>query len=522
MKLRILLLPILFSLLAANLPAADELPIGFTEEEWENRHLIYDMGGRQTDPPMEPIRNIAEFERMQGVLIRYPLGISTAIISEMSEDVTVYCLVSSSQQSTAYNSFNNAGVNMDNVEFIIGPTDSYWTRDYGPWWVVDGAGEVAVVDHTYNRPRPNDNQAPFKMSEHLGTDYYDSDIISAGGNYMQDSYVIASSTTLIYEENPGMTQEEVDQLFQDYYGIENYYTVEDPNGEYIDHIDCWGKFLSPSKILLREVPASHSQYDEIEETVNFYETHLNAFGEPYEIFRVWTPQNQPYTNSLILNNKVIVPIMNGQWDDEALAAYEDAMPGYEVLGFTGSWQSTDALHCRAKGIPDIHMLQIFHNPIDDQEFPLNEYAVTATIDDLSQAGLIDDQVYLGWKNSLMEDYEMISLTPTGNSDEYSAAIPSQPVDTEVHYYIHAADNSGRSDNLPIAGYFAFDAIGGEPAQTGDVNMDGVLNVLDIVQVVSHILGTTPLTGYALILADVNGDEVVNVLDVIAIINLILT
>ena len=30
----------------------------------------------------------------------------------------------------------NNGVNMNNVEFIIGPTDSYWTRDYGPWWVV--------------------------------------------------------------------------------------------------------------------------------------------------------------------------------------------------------------------------------------------------------------------------------------------------------------------------------------------------------------------------------------------------
>ena len=26
---------------------------------------------------------------------------------------------------------------------------------------------------------------------------------------------------------------------------------------------------------------------------------------------------------------------------------------HEILGFTGSWQSTDALHCRVKGIPDI-------------------------------------------------------------------------------------------------------------------------------------------------------------------------
>jgi len=114
-----------------------ELPIGLTEEEKGKLHLIEEMG-RSTDPPPTPIRNIAEFERMQGVLIRYPFGISTSIIKEMAEDLTIYCLVSSSSQNSANNSMTNAGVNMDNVEYIIGSTDSYWTRDYGPWWVVDG------------------------------------------------------------------------------------------------------------------------------------------------------------------------------------------------------------------------------------------------------------------------------------------------------------------------------------------------------------------------------------------------
>ena len=45
--------------------------------------------------------------------------------------------------------------------------------------------------------------------------------------------------------------------------------------------------------------------------------------------------------------------MNSAWDDEALEVYQIAMPYHEILGFTGSWQSTDALHCRVKGIPDI-------------------------------------------------------------------------------------------------------------------------------------------------------------------------
>ena len=340
-----------------------ELPIGLTEDEMLRVHEIYSMG-RETDPPPTPVRNVAEYERMQGVLIRYPFGISTEMISEMSEDITVYCLVSSSQQSSAFNALENGGVNLDNVEFVIGSTDSYWTRDYGPWWVVDGDRNMAVVDFTYNRPRPNDNDAPLKMSNHLEVPFYASDIVHTGGNYMTDGLGISASTDIVYTEN-SIPDEDVDSLMQDYYGIETYHVVDDPNNTYIDHIDCWGKYLSTTKVLIREVPESHPQYDEIEEAAEYFSNSLNKWGEPWELFRVWTPGNQPYTNSLILNEKIFVPITGGSWDDEALTVYETAFPGYEVLGFSGSWESTDALHCRTKGIPDLQMLQIIHNPLND-------------------------------------------------------------------------------------------------------------------------------------------------------------
>ncbi|MBC8527698.1 MAG: hypothetical protein H8D22_12750, partial [Candidatus Cloacimonetes bacterium] len=105
----------------------ESLPHWMTEEE----KLRIDEIGKdfeETDPPPLPVRQPAEFEPMEGVLIRYPLGISTSIIAEMAEDVIVYCVVTSSQQSSAYNTFSNAGVNMDNVQFINCQTDSYWIR----------------------------------------------------------------------------------------------------------------------------------------------------------------------------------------------------------------------------------------------------------------------------------------------------------------------------------------------------------------------------------------------------------
>ena len=380
---------LLFICLSLRISASDyELPQGLTDNELENLDIIYSMGNR-TDPPVGPIRNIAEFDPMQGVLIRYPFGISTSIIKEMAEDVIIYCLVSSSQQNSAYNSMNNANVNMDNVEFILGSTDSYWTRDYGPWWVEDGNGDISIVDFTYNRPRPNDNQAPYKVSQFLDVPYYSADFVSTGGNYMTDGSGIAASAHIAYTENPecGTNNQSsvplppcayVDNILENYYGISTYHVVADPNDEYIDHIDCWGKFLSSTKILLREVPTSHPQYNEIEGIANYFSSVLTSEGTPWEVHRIYTPNNQPYTNSLILNNKVFVPIMNSSWDGPALEVYETAMPNHIILPFTGSWESTDALHCRVKGIPDLSFMQFNDGDINMDTF-INVLDIVAVV-----------------------------------------------------------------------------------------------------------------------------------------------
>ena len=56
---------------------------------------------------------------------------------------------------------------------------------------------------------------------------------------------------------------------------------------------------------------------------------------------------------------------------------------------------------------------------------------------------------------------------------------------------------------------------------GDVNGDGQLNVLDVVQLVNHILGNVPLTGLGLQSADVNQDNIVDILDIVLLVNLVL-
>ena len=59
-------------------------------------------------------------------------------------------------------------------------------------------------------------------------------------------------------------------------------------------------------MLIREVPSNHSQYEIVEDVVNYFSSVLTSEGTPWQIYRVYTPNDQPYTNSLILNNKVYV------------------------------------------------------------------------------------------------------------------------------------------------------------------------------------------------------------------------
>ena len=416
--------------------------------------LDHDLRFTETNPPAAPVRPIAEFEPASHVLIRYPLGIPVALVAHLSNTAQVICLVSStSQQNTATNTFNNGGVNMSNVSFMIAPTDSYWTRDFGPWFIMDGNDQVAIVDFVYNRPRPNDNMIPQTFATQQNFTYYGMNVQQTGGNYMSDGINTAAQTTLVYEENTSLGQTGVNNKMLQYMGASNYYVINDPNNTYIDHIDCWAKFLAPDKVLVRSVPTSHAQYAAIEQAANYFATRNCAWGYPWKVYRVNTPQNQPYTNSLILNKKVFVPIMNSSYDAAALQVYRNALPGYEVIGISSPsstpWESTDALHCRTHEIADKQMLHITHMPVWGQHNESETINFNARIKAYSGQALYSDSLKVMWKVN-QAPWESTLLQDLG-SNNFTAMLAGFAAGDTVRYYIHAADASGRSIDHPLTG-----------------------------------------------------------------------
>ena len=62
--------------------------------------------------------------------------------------------------------------------------------------------------------------------------------------------------------------------------------------------------------------------------------------------------------------------------------------------------------------------------------------------------------------------------------------------------------------------------GGSECTAGDINADGIINVLDIVQTVNFVMGLTSPTDDESCAADYNGDGIINVLDIVMIVNMI--
>ena len=104
-----------------------------------------------------------------------------------------------------------------------------------------------------------------------------------------------------------------------------------------------------------------------------------------------------------------------------------------------------------------------------------------------------------------------------NSSDYTLSAASLCIDAGT-----ADINMDGSDDIenytgiaPDIGAFEFD--GGECGTTGDVNADGSVNILDIINVANCILSDC-----SDLCADLNSDGTINILDIINLVNIILS
>lgn len=434
-------------------------------------------GGHFTETPA-PIGNVrfpAEFEKMQGVIVSYSgrFGLPTSLIAQFTRTTKVYVLVSSGNQSTAESNLQSADAIMSNVVFWNMNVDSNWARDFGPWYIFND-NRPAIVDFVYNRNRPNDDDAPINIAnnyQHLPL--YGMNLTHTGGNMMQDGRGTGVSDLLVVNENTNETT--VRQKMNDYLNIDPYHITIDPLGQYIAHVDCWGKFLAPDKIIIARMPQNDAHYQDYENVANFFATTNCCYGYPYKVYRVNEISSDadasgslaPYTNSLILNDKVFVPLgVNTTYNDDALAVYREAMPGYTIVGVecpnNNPWLNSDAIHCRARGMMDFNMMFVDHrNVIYGEGIPYQSY-YTVNADLIAYSGANIAEANLVYRTNGTEWKTIPMSFVSGN--QYTAVIPGI-FGATVDYYVTATDAAGNTGSQPMMGaldphHFSVEVLGG--------------------------------------------------------------
>lgn len=491
----LLVLTFIFYFVSTIVAQNQPLPKWMTDEE---KTLLPNYSFHQnsdrgiTTPPEGNLRTMAEWEETEYLLLTWVPNYSstlTRITAAAVEETKV--LIITNNPNSVTNTLTNANVPLNNVEFLNRGFNTVWIRDYAANTVYkDWNDERILVDWIYNRPRPLDNSAPEAYASQLNIPLYQmteapTDVIATGGNFMSDGFGTAFSSNLILDENGSgnnfnatvKSEADIDNIFQDFMGIETYIKMENLPYDAIDHIDMHMKLLDEETLLVSEYPPGVADGPQIEANLQYVLSNFNSvYGTPYRVVRIPSPpsvsglfpdQNghyRTYANQVFVNNTVIVPFYREEYDTIAQRILEDAMPGYKIVGVNVDGDFGEqliaaggAIHCitHAVGIED--PLMISHQRLRDTEDDLNPYEVSAYIS--HRSGI--EEATLFYKTNLEDSYQSVSMQNTSD-DDWTALIPAQDKGTTIYYYVSATANSGKSSNRPMPapeGYWKFRVLG---------------------------------------------------------------
>ena len=311
----------------------------------------------------------AEYEQNEGMLIRW--GSYNDVLTEMAVGITtgdpdaiVYIVVSgSSQQASATSALSSAGADLSQVQFLITSTDTVWIRDYGPRFIGED-GTRAIVDHTYNRPRPNDNQVPGFIGAQWGETVFNIGLEHGGGNFHLFADGEAFMTQLIVDENPGVTEQEIVDRYDDYQNLD--LTIVEGFPFSIDgtqHIDMWMLPVADKKVIIGQYDGD-SSYPAKRITD---ETAAALVARGYTVYRTpgwndgtngYNGTHYTYTNAVVMNDVVAMPRFGGSYtaeDAQALAVFQAAFPDRQVFTVDCSniIQAAGAIHCIVMHVPQV-------------------------------------------------------------------------------------------------------------------------------------------------------------------------
>ncbi|MBN1295539.1 agmatine deiminase family protein [bacterium] len=239
------------------------------------------------------------------------------------------------------------------VTFYTCIIDDVWIVDYSPLYITV-SNQPILVDMKYFRTL--DDHFPEFLGAVTGLSVQPMPLVLEGGNVMTDGHGNCFTTTEILAQNPDYSESQIRDFVLSYIGCSRLHILKklsDGTG----HIDMYAKLLHEDLMLVGQYEIADKEYEILEYNTRYIENLISCTGRRYTVFRIPMPGSpgdyMTYTNSLIVNDQVFVPVYDLPEDSIALCIYHDAMPGYEIVPvvavdpiFAGG-----AIHCTTKIVP---------------------------------------------------------------------------------------------------------------------------------------------------------------------------
>ncbi|MBI1787631.1 MAG: agmatine deiminase family protein [Acidobacteria bacterium] len=256
------------------------------------------------------------------------------------------------------------------IEFFHYPTDRVWTRDYGPLFVKNPSGEVAITSWRFNAWAKygnwqRDNAIPGALAARLHLRSWEPDLVLEGGSIDvngQGALLTTGECLLspVQARNPGATRRQIERALHDYLGAREVIWLgrgiagDDTHG----HVDDLARFVNARTVAIASEPdRSDPNHEPLRENLEILRR------SPFQVVKLPMPapvifkgQRLPasYANFYIANRLVLVPTFNDPQDRVALARLARLFPGREVTGIHALdlvW-GLGTLHCMTLQQPE--------------------------------------------------------------------------------------------------------------------------------------------------------------------------
>ena len=467
------------------------LPKGFTPLETNkmdsylnNLNIASDV---ITTPPDFAVRTMAEWEEIQALTIAWE-GFEP-ILTEIVRNSVDQCkvIIACDSPSGVQNYLESNNVETSNVEYLNVNTNSIWMRDYGQNTIYENdVDSLYLVDWIYNRPRPDDDSFPEYLAESLGLDLYQTSmnpyrIVATGGNFMSDGFGTAFSSNLILDENdgsgpynslsyPNHSESEINDIMNNFLGIQTYIKMDELPYDAIHHIDMHMKLLDEETLLVAEYPEGMSDGPQIEENLDYILSNFTTkWGTPFNVIRIPSPPStsgaypgsqsfnptdgyyRTYTNSVFVNKTVIVPFYREEYDTIAQRIYEEALPGYNIVGIDCDNSGNNiislsgAIHCITHSVGVNEPLLISYKKIEDVCADTSPYVSLTTLVK-HRSGI--NEVFFNYKAEDDTDFTSVSMQNQGD-DQWNVVMTFDQLGVNIEYFVHAIANNGKEQYRPM-------------------------------------------------------------------------